>query len=335
MVAIIPTVLKEGNIDTLLGPPDAGKSNFASVLSEFAIDLGYHVFSTIHYFKEDRVEEAIRRGMLRRLPGGRKYCIVPPQLHTVMSLGELFLGILEPRHAGYPKLTVIDEAVLYASSKSASSNKTKTVEQLATLIRHLGSALLLITQVKGGLTPALREHIIMYEIRIELRGSMRYFTIGYRTPVRDEFEEEHIQFPVIHRGFGLPMTKYPMDSKYMPRFVFDMDLEEAFNRLGKYDSLEVLDHGREEIVKLMDEWQRKKDTKEGKLQGEDPNTLVKVTEQVNKVMKEQKIKSTMAFVVVASQLNRSRSWVRDHYVPTLIKPVKVPQRKETKKLTKS
>ncbi len=314
LVAVIPTVFKEGNIDTLLGPPDAGKSNFASVLTEFALKLHYQVFTTIHYFKPDRIDEAILRGKLRRLPGGKQYLLVPPELHTVMSLGELFLGVLNPHYEKYPKLTVIDEAILYASSKSANSNKTKTVEQLATLIRHLGSALLLITQVKGGLTPALREHIVTYEIKIELRGSMRYFTIGYRTPVRDVFEEEHIQFPVIHRGFGLPMTIYPMDSKYMPRFVFDMDLEEAFNRLGKYDSLEVLEHGREEILKLMDEWRIKKERKEGRLTGEDPETNQKITDRVNQIVKERKIKRTSAFIIVAGEERRSRSWVRDHYI---------------------
>jgi hypothetical protein len=232
-----------------------------------------------------------------------------------MSLGELFLGILNPRIEQFPKLTVIDEAVLYASSKSANSNKSKTMEQLATLIRHLGSAELLITQVKGGLTPALREHIVTYEIRIELRGRMRYWTVGYRTPVRDEFEEEHIQFPVIQRVANLPMTIYPLDSKYMPRFVFDMDLEEAFNRLGKYDSLDVLDYGRAEIQKLMDEWQAKKDKKEGRLKGEDPDTVTKVTELVQKIMKQKTIKKTNAFIVAAGELKRSRCWVQDHYVP--------------------
>jgi len=314
LIAVIPTVFKEGNIDTLLGPPDSGKSNLASVFAEMAISINYHVFTTMHYFKPERVDEAIIRGKLRRLPGGKQYHHVPAELHTVMSLGELFLGVLNPRLEGFPKLTIIDEAILYASSKSANSNKTKTVEQLATLIRHLGSALLLITQVKGGLTPALREHIITYEIRIELRGSMRYFTIGYRTPVRDEFEEEHIQFPVIHRGFGLPMTVFPLDSKYMPRFVFDMDLEEAFNRLGKYDSLEVLEHGRDEIQKLINEWQMKKDKKEGKEMGEDPETNKKVTALVNSIMKKKKISRGNAFIEAGQTLHRSRYWIEARYV---------------------
>jgi hypothetical protein len=314
MAGITSTVCKEGNINTLLGPPDAGKSNLASLFAQWAIEINFHVFTTMHYFKPDRVDEAILRGKLRKLPGGKPYHKVPSELHTVMSLGELFLGILNPNLEGFPKLTVIDEAVLYASSKSANSNKAKTMEQLATLIRHLGSALILITQVKGGLTPALREHIVTYEIRIELRGQQRYWTVGYRTPVRDEFEEEHIQFPIIQRVFSLPMTIYPLDSKYMPRFVFDLDLEEAFNRLGKYDSLEVLDHGRAEIENLIEEWQLRKDKKEGREMGEDPKTKQKVTNLVNKIMKQKKISRSNAFIEAGQEMKRSRYWVESRYI---------------------
>src|SRR4030042_1704706 len=94
-------------------------------------------------------------------------------------------------------------------------------------------------------------------------------------------------------------------------------MKEAFNRLGKYDSLEVLDYGREEIQKLMDEWQAKQDRKEGRLKGEDPDTNKKITDKVNKIVKERKISRRNAFIVAAGELSRSRSFVREHYVPSL------------------
>ena len=48
--------------------------------------------------------------------------------------------------------------------------------------------------------------------------------------------------------------------------------------------------------------------------GEDPTANQRVTDMVNKVVKERKISKTNAFVIVAGDIGKSRHYVRDHYL---------------------
>lgn len=251
----IAIVFLEGVIATLFGLPEAGKTNIASVIMEMLVARGYHVYTIIHFFKSERVKLAIERG---KLPGRVRYAPKPEQVHVVEGLSDLLLGLLTTE----PNVVVLDEAGIFAKSKLATSKRVAMLEELAYIIRHFSSSMLLIAQSKNSVCPDLRERLVQYEMRIRKMGtkgsSPRMLSIATGVAVLDEFTgEEHIKFEVAEGDeyWGIPLTRYPIDSKYTPHFdILDIDLFEARKRLAKYDSIEVREgHGVNVISQLRDE----------------------------------------------------------------------------------
>ena len=250
-VGFVNTIFHEGNINTLLGPPGTGKTNLAVYFMEKAEELGYSVWTTVHFFKYSQVGQACEMG---RLPKGIRYRKVPQDVHTVKTLSQLLLGLLE----GRKNIVILDEAGIFASSTSPMSRKVRELKELAYVIRHLNASLLLIAQARGSIAPDLRSTLVTYEMRISKKGRYRNLVVKKARPVKNDEGEEEVRFvqvgPIIG---GIPLTRFPWDGFFIPKFEFDIKLEEAFNRLGEYNSMEILDEGPRIIKEMLEEKEEK------------------------------------------------------------------------------
>lgn len=242
----INTIFHEGNIITLYGPPGVGKTNCAVFLIEKAVELGYNVWTTIHFFKYSQVATACRMG---RLPTGIKYRKMPLEVHTIKTLSELLLGLLD----GEKNIVVLDEAGIFASSTAPMSKKVRELKELAYVIRHLNASLLLIAQAKGSISPDLRTTLVTFELRVrKLSKFYRTLTVKKAMEVIDDEGEHEVTFARIGPVIGkIPLTRFPWDGYFIPKFKFDIKLEDAFNELGEYNSLEILEKGPDIIKRLM------------------------------------------------------------------------------------
>lgn len=255
----VAVVFREGVISTLYGLPESGKTNIASVIMEMLISRGYDVYTIVHFFKKKNVGIAINKEML---PSGVNYLPVPAQLHVVDGLSDLLIGVLSTEQ----NVVILDEGGIFAKSKLATSKRVTILEEMAYIIRHFSSSLLIIAQSKASVCPDLRERLVQYEMRIRKMGvkgsSPRLFSIATGVPVMDDFTgEESVKFKVADGDEyrGIPLTRYPVDSKYTPHFdVLDIDLFEARKRLAKYDSIEVQEVGADIIRQMVTERQTKK-----------------------------------------------------------------------------
>jgi hypothetical protein len=151
----------------------------------------------------------------------------------------------------------LDETGIFGSSSAATSKKVRTLKELAFIIRHLSSALCLLAQSKGSIVPDLRSTLVEFEIRIyDLGYGHRMFTIATAVSKKDIISgEEIVEFEVAEGDeyHNIPPTHYPFDSKFLPAFDIDLDLSEAFKRLSKYNSVDVMKYGANVVRDLMDE----------------------------------------------------------------------------------
>ena len=317
-MGLIDDTFHEGHTDTLYGPPGSGKTNFAVYIMQLAVELGYHIFTTIHFFKIHQVGQACNLG---RLPKGITYKKVPEEVKTVTSLSDLLLGLLrrEVDSEGHviprKNLVVIDEAGIFAPSNV--SKKTRQIKELAYIIRHLNAAFFLICQARKSLPPDLRDTLVKYEFRIKKFSKYyREVTIKRAKEVyNEETGEEEVRFvqvgPVIRK---VPLTYLPWDGFFIPRFDFDIDLTDAFNNLGKYNSLELIEmdsDGKtrgEKIILQMLEDKDKKDKKPAKKENkqqirEDVKNLYLSLEDSGKFKKR-----THVLAKIAEQYGKTTQW---------------------------
>lgn len=249
MPRFIETVFEEGTISTIYGTPGAGKTNLAVVFMEKAIEQGYDVYTIINFFKYEQIPLAIKKGKLKKFPG-HVYRRTPPELHTVTSLSELLMGLLTTEK----NVAFLDEMGFFGSSTAPTSKKVRTLKEIAFICRHLDASLVFIAQSKGSLVPDLRETLVQYEMRISRVGSsdIRRFTIAMAMPTKNEFGEDIVDFVEVDEYYGVPPATYPFDSKYLPKFTFDIDLSEVLEKLGPYNSLEVKEIGPRIIKEMME-----------------------------------------------------------------------------------
>ena len=229
----IDITFREGVISTLIGLPEGGKSNLACNFIEMLVPRGYHVYTNIAFFDLSEVEEAMQKNKLAYVKDWKKwYRKVPPEVHTVRSLSELFIGLL----SNEPNVAILDEAGIHAPSKRATGKEAVNWEMIAFIIRHLSSALCQLIQVKGSLTPALRSTLTQVEMKIrKLSERDRMFTIGTATEVIDDLTgESFIKFEVAEGDefHYIEKTRYPYDGKDFPYFDMNLDLKETYKRLS-------------------------------------------------------------------------------------------------------
>jgi hypothetical protein len=245
VVSLTEELFREGTISTLLGLPGAGKTNVATFLMQNAVKHGFHIYTNIHFFDFETIPKAIEMKRLPKLEG-KGYERKPEQIYTITTISDLLLGCLTtPKNA-----TVIDEGGFFATSSSATSKKVRQMKELSYIIRHLNSSLLIIAQSKGSIVPDLRKTLVKYQLDIEKKSSKwRELSIKTTTPVFVDGEQD-IEFSEIDRIGGVPMASIPWDGYFLPKFKFDIDLSAAFDALGEYNSVEVLEHGPNIIRKL-------------------------------------------------------------------------------------
>jgi hypothetical protein len=243
LMTFCEVVFHEGNIDTLLGPPGAGKTNCALFLGEKAVDSGFFIYTNIHFFKFSDVTEACNKNLL---PKGVKYRKTPLEITTVKTLSDLLLGLLKTDK----NVVMLDEAGIFASSTAPMATRVRELKELAYVIRHLRSSLLLIAQSKGSISPALRTELVTYEMRIRrLSKFYRTLIVSKAFPIRGDDGEEEVQFVPIGPAISkIPLTRYPWDSFFIPKFDFDIKLSDAFSCLGEKDSVEIRKKDREGIT---------------------------------------------------------------------------------------
>ena len=254
----VSLVFDEGVVSTLFGTPNAGKTNLAVVFMEMLVELGYNVYTNINFFVFSQVSEAIAK---HKLAKGVYYHKKPDEIHIVTSMSGLLIGLLTTEK----NVVMLDEAGIFGSSTAATSKKVRSLKELAFIIRHLSAALLLLAQSKGSIVPDLRATLTEFEMRIRMISKWdRMFTVA--TAIRkmnDITGEEETVFEVAEGDefHEVPQTMYPFDSKFLPVFDIDIDLTEALKRLGKYNSLDVMEVGAGIVKELAREMQDERDYK--------------------------------------------------------------------------
>jgi len=73
------------------------------------IDKFYHIYTNIHFFKEDEIEEAKREGLLNP---NKEYEQKHQNIHLVTSASELIKGLCNTRK----NIIVLDEGAIFAGS---------------------------------------------------------------------------------------------------------------------------------------------------------------------------------------------------------------------------
>lgn len=244
--------------NVILGAKGSGKTNFASVLMQDFVSLGYHVWTNIHFFDYNEVGEACNKGLLKK---GIIYRKKPDEIHVVSSLYELLCGLVGEGK----KVCILDEAGIHASSSQSLSKGTVAIKQLNLIIRHFNCCVIFITQSSDTLPPSLRETLVDYRIRVKKPN--RSVEFGKREVVVDDFNNEIINFPVVKTYKNIPHSEYPYDSNFPSGFDIDIDLKLALSELSKLESsLQVLKHGKEVLETLYNREEEKstKHTKEKK-----------------------------------------------------------------------
>jgi len=142
----------------MVGAKGSGKTNFASVLMEMLVSLGYQIWTNIHFFDYDDVEEAIK---INKLKKDIEYHKKPDEVHVVSTTHELLKGLVGKGK----KVVFLDEAGIHASSSQPMSKATVSIKQLAYIIRHFDACLVIIAQVEGSIPPDLREKLVDWKIK--------------------------------------------------------------------------------------------------------------------------------------------------------------------------
>ena len=260
---LIDELFGEGSICTIFSPPGYGKTNLACKLFEKAVQKGYHIYTVINFFPEDQIETALKKGYLPSYyidpKTSKKVSInyVPkhPNIHVTFYLSKVLEGLLSTKKNNF----TLDEAAFFAGSTESMTKKVRQLKLLAYTIRKLNSSLLIIAQSKGSIVPALRDELVEYELRIERDenpklkpNERRRDLVIYRRVHRAGFEEVPL-FQYVMTIRGITPTVYPFDSKFLPKFTMDIDLEEFFDRIGQYNSLEVRKYARSILEELKNE----------------------------------------------------------------------------------
>jgi hypothetical protein len=254
-LGFIKTVFHEGNVITLLGHMGSGKTDKAVFFMEKAVQHGYHIFTNINFFSFDDIGKACNLGKLRT---GITYLKTPNEIHIVHKLSELLLGLFEHEKS----IVVIDESALFVSSTASTSKRVRTLKQLTYIIRHLNASILFICQSKKSIVPELRSDLVTYQIRIrKVSENNRRMIISKPLAYLDESGEEVYDFQVIDTVDEIPCSQLPYDSKFLPVFKIDIDLNDLLDEMADLDSVAVMDQGADVIKKIMEKTKNKQQSK--------------------------------------------------------------------------
>jgi len=241
----INTIFSEGNVVTLLGHMGSGKTDKAVFFMEWAVTYGFHIYTIINFFDYNDIGRACNMQKLRR---GVVYRKKPDEIHVVRKLSDLLLGLFEHQK----NIVVLDEAGLFVSSTAATSKRVRTLKQLTYIIRHLNASILFIAQSRKSLVPELRESLVTYQLKVKkMSENNRRLTVSRPIPYVTESGVEAYDFQPIDTIDNMPSSQLPYDSKFLPVFKIDIDLNDLLDDLADLDSMEVVDKGADIIRKKM------------------------------------------------------------------------------------
>jgi len=243
--------LEPGKLLTIWGQMRAGKSSLACDIMDKASNYGYNMYTNMHFFPKDRIQEAIDKDLLLK---GVFYKTKPQEIKTVLTGYDLLKNLTKTPS----NIVVMDEMGLITPSSLHSTKQVRWFKSLVYTIGKLNASLILIGQDKGSIIPALRETLVNNEVRVYRQGKRRYADI-YRL---DRGNEKFIK-----RMTPISPTKLPFDSKGLIKFEFDLDVMWVFNEFANYNSLDlvkkapiILDEARERF-KEQNTKKPKKETK--------------------------------------------------------------------------
>jgi len=250
----------EGVITAMFAPPGYGKTFVATKLMEKAVEKRYHVYTVMNFFKPDQINQAIKKGFLLDKYKDPKtgeevqinYRPKHENIHIVFYLSDLLMGLLTTGKNHF----CLDEGAFFAGSADHMQKKVKDMKLLAYTIRKLNSSMMIIAQSKGSVVPALRDELLEYELRIYkettpfLKDWMRRRDLVIFKRLHEQGLEEESM--LVHLGTikGVRPPIYPVDSKFLPKLTFDIDLKRFYDEIGQYNSMEVRQHAKEILQDL-------------------------------------------------------------------------------------
>ena len=238
----IDELFRPENTIIMTGAKGSGKTNTACVWMEQLVAHGYAIYTNIPFFDFDRIQEAKDRDKLTKYID---YQAKHQNIHVISGLYELLKGLVKKGK----KVTILDEAGIHASSSQPMAKLTVAIKNLAYIIRHFDSSLMLITQTEKSISPTLRNDLADWKIKTE--RYQRYMSIGKRALSTDEYGNEFIDFPIEWEINNVPHSTFPYDSVFPTGFIMDIDLKEVLDALSKLpSSLEVEDEGEAIINEL-------------------------------------------------------------------------------------
>jgi len=241
----IKTVFAEGNVVTIMGAMGSGKTDKACFLMEKAWKQGFHCHTIINFFKSDEIQKAIKLGKLR---SDIEYIDKPHEIHFVNNFSELLLGLLEYN----TNIVFLDEAALFGSSNEPNSKRVRMLKQITYIIRHLDASIVFICQSSKSLVPDLRKNLVSYHLKIKkLSDDNRTMIISKPDKIIDDFGEESNSFRIIDIIENMPSSHLPYDSKFLPSFKFDIDIDTILDAIGGLNSIQVKERGRDIIKKII------------------------------------------------------------------------------------
>jgi hypothetical protein len=99
--------------------------------------------------------------------------------------------------------------------------------------------------------PDLRKTLVTYQLEVnKISEYSRELTISLSEGYVNEEGEKDIRFRTINTIRKMPLSKLPWDGFFLPKFKFDIDLTDAFDELGEYNSVEILKKGPDIIKNL-------------------------------------------------------------------------------------
>jgi len=234
----IAATLAAGLLMLITAAMRMGKTNVAWLIIKQAIDLGFDIYTNNLFFEENEIDQAIKEGLLKE---PRDYYIpVPKQVHIVTKASELILGLYSTRK----NITILDEAIFYASAKRSTSKSGRWLEGFTTQIGKLDSSLVLIIQIKSKLASMFKGELPYHELRVhKLSDGKRTVEIFFYEPGDAE------NIPPIDTWNDVPPSRYPFDSIAPGGLEWDINMESFINKVSKLNSLKI----RKEIPRILNE----------------------------------------------------------------------------------
>lgn len=240
---------RRGKINIITGNPGVGKSHTATYLTHRALNYKFNVLNNICMFKKQSIPEAKRRGWLYK---DIDYLEIPDNFQYLPTASELIINASK----GNNNIVVIDEAGITASSSKALGNTAVQMKFLGMSIRKIGACLVLIAQDEDSVVPLLRSKIVSYKVEIlhdektNRRDLQFYKAHKYFNEQKGKVDVKLLPHGKPFRN--VPYVHLPYDTQHPGGFIFDINLEELYQKIAKtgYDSVEICKHI-EDIVKNM------------------------------------------------------------------------------------